>query len=309
MSEQPTLVIMAAGMGSRFGGLKQLIGIDEAQHPIIDFSLFDARRAGFERVAFIIKHSIEADFRAAVGRRMERWFDVEYIFQEPDVLPEGFNNLPAGREKPWGTGHAVACCRGKIRGPFAVINADDFYGAGAFETIYRFLTADRGADRHAMLGYRLRNTLTENGSVSRGICDVRSGLLAGITERTKIEKRGTAAAWLDDGTEHPLTGDETVSMNFWGFGSNALPEELWQRFAVFLRETAPANPLKAEFYLPEAVSALLREGKAQVEVLPCEEVWHGVTYQADLEPLRSAVADMKRTGRYPENLWGGISSV
>ena len=192
--QQPTLVVMAAGMGSRFGGLKQLMPVDPQGHPIIDFSMYDARRAGFARVVFIIKHAIEQQFREVIGRRMERQFDVDYVFQEPDVLPAGYT-VPADRVKPWGTGHAVACCRGTVDSPFAVINADDFYGAGAFRTIYDFLAAAHSGTEHAMVGYRLRNTVTENGAVARGICTVENGFLTGVTERTKIVKRGDAAAY------------------------------------------------------------------------------------------------------------------
>ena len=299
--QQPILVVMAAGMGSRFGGLKQIMPVDDAGHPILDFSLYDARRAGFRRVIFIIKHAIEADFKAAVGDRMEQYFHVDYVFQEPDVLPEGYA-VPAGREKPWGTGHAVACCRGVADAPFAVINADDFYGAGAFRAIYDFLAADRPDTEYAMVGYRLRNTVTENGYVSRGICTAENGLLTGVTERTHIEQRGSAAVYIEDGTEHPLTGDETVSMNFWGFSPRML-DELWDGFPAFLDENLPKNPLKCEYYLPAVANAAVCSGRATVKLLPCSEVWHGVTYKEDLQSVRDAIGDMKRTGVYPEKLW------
>ena len=299
--QQPTLVVMAAGMGSRFGGLKQLMPVDPQGHPIIDFSMFDAKRAGFERVVFIIKHAIEEQFKETVGRRMERQFAVDYVFQEPDVLPEGYS-VPAGREKPWGTGHAVACCRGTVNGPFAVINADDFYGAGAFRAIYDFLAADRDKREHAMVGYRLRNTVTENGSVARGICTVENGFLTGVTERTKIFKRGAAAAYLEDGREYPLTGDEIVSMNFWGF-SSAMLDELWGRFPAFLDRQMPADPIKSEYYLPVVANAVLQEGLGTVRVLECGEVWHGVTYREDLQSVVNAVAALKQAGVYPESLW------
>ena len=292
---------MAAGAGSRFGGLKQLMPVDRAGHPIIDFSLYDARRAGFANVCFIIKHAIEADFRAAIGDRMERYFHVSYVFQEPDVLPAGFT-VPEGRGKPWGTAHAVACCRGTVKGPFAVINADDFYGAGAYRAMYDFLAAPRPRTELAMVGYRLRNTLTENGGVSRGICAVENGLLRDVTERVQIEKRGDAAAYIEDGTEHPLTGDETASMNFWGF-SPWMPDQLWERFPAFLEDAMRTDPLKREYYLPSVVGALLRENKATVEVLHCDEVWHGVTYREDLDSVRSAIEALKRAGAYPELLW------
>ena len=298
---KPTLVVMAAGMGSRFGGLKQIMPVDDFGHPILDFSLFDARRAGFERVAFIIKHAIEDDFKAAVGHRMEKYFHVDYVFQEPDVLPAGYA-VPEGRVKPWGTGHAVACCRGTVDGPFAVINADDFYGAGAFRTIFDFLAGEHPDSEQAMVGYRLRNTVTENGAVARGICTVRDGLLADVTERTKIEKRGSAAAYIEDGMEHPLTGDETVSMNFWGFSPKML-DELWTRFPAFLDERLVKDPLTCEYYLPSVANAVLQEGLGTVRVLDCGEVWHGVTYREDLDSVKAAIAALKAAGIYPEKLW------
>ena len=298
---KPTLVVMAAGMGSRFGGLKQIMPVDDFGHPILDFSLFDARRAGFERVTFIIKHEIEADFKATVGRRMEQYFHVDYVFQEKERLPEGFA-VPEGRVKPWGTGHAVACCRGIVDGPFAVINADDFYGAGAFAAIYDFLAADRPDSEHAMVGYRLRNTLTENGHVARGVCTAENGLLTDVTERVRVEKRGSAAAYIEDGVEHPLSGDETVSMNFWGFSPKML-DELWARFPAFLEERLAKDPLTCEYYLPFVANAVLQEGLGTVRVLECNEVWHGVTYREDLGSVRTAVAKLKADGVYPEKLW------
>ena len=299
--QQPTLVVMAAGMGSRFGGLKQLMPVDPQGHPIIDFSMYDARRAGFQRVVFIIKKAIEQQFREVIGTRMERVFDVAYVVQEPDVLPAGYT-VPEGRVKPWGTGHAVACCRGTVDGPFAVINADDFYGAGAFQTIYDFLAAEHGPTEHAMVGYRLRNTVTENGSVARGICTVENGLLTGVTERTKIEKRGDAAAFIEDGREYTLTGDETVSMNFWGFAPTIL-DELWARFPAFLDRRLAEDALTCEYYLPSVANALLQEGRGTVRVLECGEVWHGVTYREDLQSVCDAVAALKKAGVYPASLW------
>lgn len=298
MTNEPTLVVMAAGIGSRFGGLKQLMPVDDAGHPILDFSIYDAYRAGFRRAVFIIKRALEADFRAAVGDRIAKTMRVDYVFQELDDLPEGFA-VPTGREKPWGTGHAVACCRAAVDGPFAVINADDFYGAGAFGAAYDFLTAPRSAGESAMVGYRLRNTVTENGSVSRGICAVENGLLTAVTERTQIEQRGDAAVYIENGAEHPLTGDETVSMNFFAFGPEIL-DELWTRFPAFLERNLPENPLKCEYYLPSVVTAVLNERRGSVRVLDCDEVWHGVTYRADLPAVKSAIADLKRAGVYPE---------
>ena len=302
MTHEPTLVIMAAGMGSRFGGLKQMTPVDEEGHFIIDFSLYDAYQAGFRRVAFIIKREIEQTFRETIGARMEKWFHVDYVYQELDRLPEGFA-VPEGRKKPWGTAHAVACCRGVVEGPFAVINSDDFYGRGAYEEIYRFLTEHETPHHYAMLGYQLRNTVTEFGSVARGVCHVQDGMLLDITERTKIFKRGQDAAYTEDGeTFVPLSGDSLVSMNFWGFTPEIL-DEIWNAFPAFLAENLPANPEKCEFYLPTFVGSRLAEGKVRVRVLPCMETWHGVTYKEDLDSVKAAIGQLKREGKYPARLW------
>lgn len=302
MTHEPTLVIMAAGMGSRFGGLKQMTPVDEEGHFIIDFSLYDAYRAGFRRVAFIIKREIEQTFRETIGARMEKWFHVDYVYQELDRLPEGFA-VPEGRKKPWGTAHAVACCRGVVEGPFAVINSDDFYGRGAYEEIYRFLTEHETPHHYAMLGYQLRNTVTEFGSVARGVCHVQDGMLLDITERTKIFKRGQDAAYTEDGeTFVPLSGDTQVSMNFWGFTPEIL-DEIWDAFPAFLAENLPVNPEKCEFYLPTFVGSRLAEGKVRVRVLPCMETWHGVTYKEDLDSVKAAIGQLKREGKYPARLW------
>lgn len=289
-------------MGSRFGGLKQITAIDAEGHAIIDFSLFDACRAGFRNIVFIIKREIEDSFRAAIGTRMEKYFDVKYVYQQLDVLPEGYT-VPAGREKPWGTGHAVMCCRGVVEGPFAVINADDFYGAGAYRTMYDFLSGDRKPGEYAMVGYKLRNTVTENGSVARGVCDTENGYLVDITERTHIEKRGENAAYTEDG-EHfvPLSGDATVSMNFWGFSTMML-DELYARFPAFLDKSLPVNPLRCEYFLPFVANEQLREGLATVSILDCNETWYGMTYREDLDSVKAAIADMKARGIYPERLW------
>ena len=302
MTHEPTLVIMAAGMGSRFGGLKQMTPVDEEGHFIIDFSLYDAYQAGFRRVAFIIKREIEQTFRETIGARMEKWFHVDYVYQELDRLPEGFA-VPEGRKKPWGTAHAVACCRGVVEGPFAVINSDDFYGRGAYEAIYRFLTEHETPHHYAMLGYQLRNTVTEFGSVARGVCHVQDGMLLDITERTKIFKRGQDAAYTEDGeTFVPLSGDSLVSMNFWGFTPEIL-DEIWGAFPAFLTENLPVNPEKCEFYLPTFVGSRLAEKKVSVRVLPCMETWHGVTYKEDLDSVKSAIGQLKREGKYPTRLW------
>lgn len=300
--QEPTLVIMAAGMGSRFGGLKQITAVDDKGHAIIDFSLFDAKRAGFKKVVFIIKHEIEESFKETVGKRMEKYFNVKYVFQQLDRLPEGYA-VPEGREKPWGTGHAVACCKGVVDGPFAVINADDFYGPGAYKAIYDYLKEDRPKSEYAMVGYKLRNTVTENGHVARGVCEVNNGYLTGITERTHIEKRGSDAAYTEDGESFvDISGDAVVSMNFWGFSTQML-DELNLRFAKFLENNLPVNPLKCEYFLPFVANEQLNEGLCTVEVLNCNETWYGMTYRADLDSVKAAIAKMKDNGTYPELLW------
>lgn len=299
---EPVLVIMAAGMGSRFGGLKQITAVDAQGHSIIDFSLYDARKAGFRKVVFIIKHEIEADFKAAVGKRMEQYFDVRYVFQEVDKLPQGFS-VPEGRIKPWGTAHAIACAKDAIDGPFAVLNSDDYYGAHAIQTIYDFLKAEHQPNEHAMVGYLVRNTVTENGYVSRGVCTVRDGFLQEVTERTHIEKRGDDAAYTEDGAHYiDLPGDTIVSMNLWGF-QQALLEQFVGGFPAFLEENLPKNPLKCEYYLPAVANAQLQSGLGTVRVLPTQDVWHGVTYSADLQNVISAIQTMKEQKLYPEVLW------
>ena len=251
--EKITLVILAAGMGSRFGGLKQIEPVDPEGHIIIDFSLFDAWRAGFRDVVFIIKREMEAEFRECIGDRMEQYFHVSYVYQDLDRLPEGIE-APEGRTKPWETGHALACCKGVVNGPFAVINADDFYGRTAFSEIYDFLAAQTDESKYAMVGYRLKNTVTEFGSVARGVCEIEDGMLTGVTERTKIFKKGTDAEYTEDG-EHffPLAGDTIVSMNLWGFSARVL-DELWARMGAFLTEAMKTNPLKCEYFLPFVVN-------------------------------------------------------
>ena len=300
--QEPSLVIMAAGMGSRFGGLKQITAVDDKGHAIIDFSLFDAKRAGFKKVVFIIKHEIEESFKETVGKRMEKYFDVKYVFQQLDCLPEGYS-VPEERVKPWGTGHAVSCCKGIVDGPFAVINADDYYGSGAYKAIYDYLKADRPKSEYAMVGYKLRNTVTENGHVARGVCELDGSFLTGITERTHIEKRGADAAYTEDG-EHfvDISGDAVVSMNFWGFSTQML-DELNLRFAKFLDENLPKNPLKCEYFLPFVANEQLNEGLCTVEVLDCNETWYGMTYREDLCSVKEAIAEKKKNGIYPELLW------
>ncbi len=301
----PVLVIMAAGMGSRYGGLKQIDPVDEHGNLIIDFSIYDALKAGFKKVVFIIKHEIEADFREVIGDRISAYVDTEYVYQEVDALPAGFS-VPEGRVKPWGTAHAVLCCKGVVDAPFAVINADDYYGSHAFQMIYDYLCQARDDEkyRYAMVGYILENTLTENGHVARGVCTTEDGFLTDIHERTRIEKRPGGPAYTEDGeTWVDIPQGSIVSMNLWGFSESILGE-LEQRFAGFLEENLPANPVKCEYFLPSVVDSLLKEGKATVRVLPSQDKWYGVTYRPDHEIVVEAVKQFKRDGLYPEILWG-----
>lgn len=299
---EPVFVIMAAGMGSRFGGLKQITPVDSKGNKLIDYSLFDAWRAGFRKVVFIIKRQIEEDFKDAVGRRMEAFFDVRYVYQELDRLPSGFT-VPEGRVKPWGTAHAIGCAKEEIDGPFAVLNADDYYGVNAMQMIYDFLKEPRGCGEHAMVGYRLRNTVTEHGTVSRGVCETENGFLRRIDERIRVEKRGDDAAYTEDGVNWiPLSGDAPVSMNLWGFQREIL-DEIEPRFAAFLTESLPVNPLKCEYYLPLLADAMIREGKGSIRVLDTTDAWHGMTYPEDLKDLSDALEALRTAGTYPENLW------
>ena len=295
-NQAPKLVIMAAGMGSRFGGLKQMEPVDKEGHSIIDFSMYDARRAGFRDLVFIIKREHDALFRERIGNRMERFFNVEYVYQELTDIPAGCT-VPDGRVKPWGTGQAIACCRNVLHGPFAVINSDDFYGRTAFSEIYEFLRTNDDEHCYAMVGYRVRNTVTEFGSVARGVCEVQNGMLMGITERTKIYQRGEHGEHFVD-----LPGDTIVSMNIWGFTQPTV-SEFWTRLGAFFEKEVPLDPLKREFYLPSVVNQQLEEGTARVRVLPCEEVWHGVTYREDLASVKEAICALKAAGVYEERLW------
>ena len=301
--KKPVLVIMAAGMGSRFGGLKQIAPVDDQGHIIIDFSLLDAYRAGFRDLVFIIKPELEESFREAIVDLMEKYFNITFVHQTIDKLPEGYS-VPADRVKPWGTGHAILCCKDVLDGPFAVINADDFYGPTTFSAIYDYLANNEDESRYAMIGYRVRNTVTENGSVARGVCEVKDGLLTGVTERTKIFKNGNDAKFTeDDGkTFTDLPGDTIVSMNLWGFTAKMI-RELDERFPAFLDNAIVTNPLKGEYFLPSVDNDQLVAGTATVRVLPCEETWYGVTYREDLDSVKAAIAGMKAKGIYDENLW------
>ena len=301
---QPVLVIMAAGMGSRYGGLKQMDPVDPAGDLIIDFSIFDALKAGFAEVIFIIKQELEGDFRSAIGDRIARHARVRYAFQRLDALPEGFQ-VPQGRVKPWGTTHALLCAQEAIAGrPFCAINADDYYGPTAYQRIYQFLSGPRPQGEHALVAWQLANTLTDHGSVARGICAVENEHLTHIVERKTIIRQGDGGAFTEDGgaTYTPLAGDTPVSMNFWGFGPEMLPL-LDRNFRENLRAGMEADPLKYEDLLPNAVQAAMARGDASIRVLRSPDTWFGVTYKADKPQVVASIAACKARGLYPDPLW------
>lgn len=302
-----TLLVMAAGMGSRFGGLKQMEPVGPCGETIIDYSVYDAMRAGFERIVFVIAHGIESDFRRIVGERFEKRLAVDYVFQELDDLPAGFA-LPAGRVRPWGTGHAVLAAADAVHEPFAVINGDDFYGRESFALLagrLRDLAGAPGGMRtghYALVGFILRQTLSEFGTVARGVCQVAGERLVGITERTGVEPDGRGGATCADGSggRLALMGDEIVSMNMWGFTPDVFGP-FSEEFRTFLREHG--SEAKAEFYLPTAVSATMARGKASVDVLTTSDAWFGVTYRQDKPMADRAVRELVARGVYAENLW------
>lgn len=300
-----TLIVMAAGMGSRYGGLKQIDPVGPNGEVILDYSVYDAAKAGFDKVIFVIKHEIEEDFKKIMDGKYDGIIDVEYAFQDINNLPEGFT-VPEGRVKPWGTGHAVLSCKGMIDGPFAVINADDYYGRETFSLIYSELTEEKASDgkyNFCMVGFKIENTLTENGTVARGVCQTDGeGRLTDIVERTKIAKRdGIIMFTEDEETWTEIPEGTTVSMNCWGFSPDMMTE-LENRFADCLRKNAD-NMLKCEYFLPFVVDDLLKEGKAEVRVLSTSEKWYGVTYKEDRAVVVSALKEKTEQGIYPGCLW------
>ena len=304
----PVLVVMAAGMGSRYGGLKQIDPVDEHGNIIIHYSLFDAYRAGFRTVVFVIKPELEETFKEVIGPKVPEKMEVRYVHQVITDLPEGYT-VPAGRTKPWGTAHAALAARKVVDGPFAIINADDYYGGGAFKTIYDYLSThpdSEGCYEYTMVGYLLKNTVTENGSVARGVCTTNAeGYLDNVVERTKLIKGEEMPRFTEDdgATWTDLPGATIVSMNMWGFTRSYL-DEAEARFPAFLEETAKTNPLKGEYILPSVVSQLLTDGKARVRVLSSTDKRYGVTYKEDKPGVGSALAAMRKDSTYPENLWG-----
>lgn len=301
--KKPALVILAAGMGSRYGGLKQMDPMDDQGHAIIDYSIYDAKRAGFGKVVFVIKKAIEKDFKETVGSRIPEGMEVCYAFQEVDSLPPGFS-VPEGRVKPWGTAHAVLCAKPFINEPFAVINADDYYGIHGYQAMAQFLMKESASvkERFAMVGYHLGNTVTDNGYVSRGICEVdENHQLISITERTHIEKRGDHAEYTEDegNTWTSLPFDTLVSMNFFGFRPMIM-DELETGFGEFLSASLKENPLKCEYFIPSVASQLMEKDKATMDVLVSKDQWYGVTYKEDKQYVMDALKDMRSEGLYPE---------
>lgn len=298
--QKPTLLVLAAGMGSRYGSLKQMDQFGPSGESIIDYSVYDASRAGFKKVVFVIRRSLEAQFKEVFLGRFPSDLEVRYVFQELDSLPEGFA-VPKGRQKPWGTGHAVWVANSEIKEPFAVINADDFYGAESFNRIAQFLT-NPPSNTYCLVGYRLSNTLSDHGYVSRGICEVEEGKLKDITERTKIgcNSAGTIVYQAENGEAVPLSGDETASMNLMGFTPQVF-RTFESSFVEFMKNYGQEP--KKEFYLPSVVNEIIKSGQAEVEVIPTPESWFGVTYPQDKETAQQALLRLVNEGVYPKNLW------
>ena len=301
--KEPVLVVMAAGMGSRYGGLKQIDPVTDKGEIILDFSLYDAYMAGFKKVVFVIKEENLDDFKALVDNKAGKYMDVSYAFQKLDDLPDGYE-VPEGRVKPWGTGHAIMTARNYVDGPFAVINADDYYGPGAFQSIYDFLSGVTEKGQFTMVSYLLKNTITENGHVARGVCSVdENGYLADIVERTKIMRVDGKIAYTEDEKNWIELSDNTpVSMNFWGY-TGEMMDELVNRFAGFLDEALKTNPEKAEYFIPKVTDELIKEGKATCKVLTSKDRWYGVTYKEDKQIVMDALQSLKDKGLYPEVLW------
>lgn len=308
--QEPTLVVMAGGLGSRYGGLKQIEKMTDTGEIIMDFSLYDAMMAGFTKAVFVIKPDTEEEMRKMIDDRAGKYFDVKYAKQTLDDLPEGYK-LPEGRTKPWGTAHAVMSARHAVDGPFVVINADDYYGPQAFQVIYQYMTGESGTKKQSgkydfsMVAYELRNTITEHGSVARGVCDVsEEGYLTDVTERTKIQRVDEDICFTEDAgkTWTKLEEDTPVSMNFWGF-SRDMMDELWDAFPAFLDVALEEDPLGKEYFLPSVADTLIKNGKAAVRVLSSPDRWHGVTYREDKESVKDALQSMKDKGLYPDKLW------
>lgn len=296
-----TLVILAAGIGSRYGGMKQIDGVGNHGEPIIDFSIYDAHEAGFNKVVLIIRKEHEEAVREALTNRIEKHMEVAFAYQELDDLPNGITR-PEGREKPWGTTQALLSCKGIVNEPFCIINADDYYGKSAYRTMLKFLEEEVKDDAYGMIGYQCKNTLTEHGSVTRGICEVENELLTNIVEIQKIELHDGVAVYEKDGEWVPLSDDTLVSMNFWGFTPKIF-ETCEPYFEKFLKEAIPENPMKCELVIPTTVGDLIKDEKCSIKVMASEDEWFGVTYREDKPYVVEKIQEMKDAGIYPDNLW------
>ena len=303
---KPVLLVMAAGLGSRYGGLKQLDKIGPNGEIILELSSYDAIKAGFEKIIFILRTEIVEDFKELIGNKLSQFAEIEYVIQDMNNIPEGFN-IPTGRVKPWGTGHAILCAKDIVKSPFLVINADDYYGQESFKLMYDYLSTNTEENHHAMVGYKLKNTLSENGHVARGICTVEDGELKEIVERTKIIKRGESAFYTEDEKEWiELDYNSIVSMNMWGF-MNSIFEITEEGFKNFLQNNLNNNPLKAEYFIPLVVSDLINSGKGKVKVINSKDKWYGVTYQEDKALVKEAIERMIDEDKYKKNLWDEVN--
>ena len=298
---KPTLVILAAGLGSRYGGLKQMDQFGPSGETILEYSIYDAIRAGFGKVVFVIRESMEDDLRNTIIRKIEDQIEVVCAFQKLDDLPEGFT-VPENREKPWGTAHAILAARTVVNEPFVVINADDFYGFDSYKVaVGYFASTNPDEDECAMVGFELQNTVTEHGSVSRGICTIdNNSFLIDVVERTKIYKNGSSIFYQEDEQEYTLTGNELVSMNFWAFQASAM-KKLEDDFIAFLKEKVSVP--KSEFYIPWAVNNWISSGQLKTKVLSGKSKWFGVTYQEDGVMVKNSLSQLIEKGNYPTNLW------
>ena len=302
MGNKPTLVILAAGMGSRYGGMKQIDGVGSHGEPIIDFSIYDAYQAGFRKVVLIIRKEHEQLFRNALTDKVARnGMEVEFAYQDMNNIPEGFT-VPEGREKPWGTTHALLACKGVVNEPFAIINADDFYGRNAYQVVYDYLTNEIEDDKYAMVGFQCLNTLTTNGTVTRGLCEEKDGNLSHIVEVQKIALQDGHAVYEEDENWKPIDDNALVSMNFWGFTPKIF-DELEPIFKDFLEKNLESNPMKCEHVIPTAVGDLVRDGKITVKMLSSKDKWFGVTYKEDKPDVVAKIAEKKASGEYPDVLW------
>lgn len=298
---KPTLVILAAGMGSRYGGMKQIDGVGSHGEPIIDFSIFDAHEAGFEKVVLIIKKEHEELFKKNLTDKISQHMEVQFAYQDINDIPEDVQ-LPEGRVKPWGTTHALLACRDIVKEPFAICNADDFYGKDAYKVIYKFLTEDAGDNSYAMVGYKCNNTLTDHGTVTRGVCENEDGYLTQITEVQKIARENGKPVYEDNGEWKPLDENTLVSMNFWGFTPKIF-EDCKEYFDKHIREGLPGNPMKWEYVIPTTIGELVAEKKCKVKVLSSKDTWFGVTYKEDKPMVMAKIQGFKDAGIYPDKLW------